>query len=435
MEVKRTLLITIIFLLLLLIIAINVLFYQNKEERTHITRNISANSTSTTNKVPQGNATASPVNDTFFVWKHKIIDCRRIFVVKNRIIAFLVLVTPTRVNHTYLISFLDLGLKNPIIVQRQASGGRVKRINGGFVSASPDGLAFMDYEGNYRWVLKGNFTDAVELSNQIYALQLIGDDLYVVRVDREGEIGGRFLAVNLSESEVEAMKPPVRRLSLPFLLSDGQYLYVAWQGLKGIKVSTTPPRGHEVTQPAEKSEEVIRVAKFDPSGSVIYAKEITKWDGRFHSAILTDDAMVLSLGNRRCRLEFISKDGNLLSEKMLPEMKFLPSSFGCYNGLRRFDDELYYFGWNSMLGFLEILHDRSVDKRIVLGFRENNAVRDVNLYNGTLYVCGLVQGPDVNGAFIAKLNPDLTPDLNYVLAEALKSGSVNEVNRLLKKRG
>ncbi len=181
MEMKRTLLITIIFLLLLLIIAINVLFYQNKEERTHITRNISANSTSTTNKVPQGNATASPVNDTFFVWKHKIIDCRRIFVVKNRIIAFLVLVTPTRVNHTYLISFLDLGLKNPIIVQRQASGGRVKRINGGFVSASPDGLAFMDYEGNYRWVLKGNFTDAVELSNQIYALQLIGDDLYVVR--------------------------------------------------------------------------------------------------------------------------------------------------------------------------------------------------------------------------------------------------------------
>ncbi|GEM_PF-3399585 len=368
-------------------------------------------------------------NVTFFVWKGKIVDCDAISVGKDKIVAFLRLITPTRINKTMILSVMDhsLHLKNLTMVPWDPPR-RVRQVRGGFFLVGPNHLIYLKGDGTVPWILKGNFTDAVRLHDTIYALEFIGNKIYLTKIDLKGRVRERTLVSEISHDTMEKLKYFYKR-GPPTLLTDGHYLYAIWADLVRRETFEENESGN-ITRRG-----VLRLAKFYANGSIVYTRELVSGGiGSGFSAILLDGKIVLSVWSFNCHLIFVERDGRAIARVKNPVSVGLPTSFGCWGGLRNFGDRLYHFGWYSMIGFLDLIKEDSLIEEVTLGIQENNAVGDVYLRNGTLYVCGLVQGPEVNGAFIAKVDPDLREDLDGVLVRALKQRPIIEVDKILGRR-
>ncbi len=390
-----------------------------------LTRTNSAQTGSTTRSMQ--NMSRKEINATFFTWKKKILDCKTLLVSDGKFIIFLELVTPTKVNKTLILSTLDhsLHVENLTLVPWE-SPKRIKPVHRGFLLVGPSQLVLIDRNGNSVWNLAGNFTDAVEIDGWIYALEFVDSRLYLARVDIKGKIHERNFVAEMSRDAMEKLKY-LYKGSPPILLTDGHYLYAFWYDLrKGGALGNV-----DASRNANESG-VIEMAKFYSNGSLEYTKGlINRSVGRGISAITLDDKIVLSVWSFNCSLVFADKDGKVIARIKNPVYAGLPTSFGCLGGLRSFSGRLYHFGWYSMVGFLDLLREDSLVEETFLNMQENNAVGDIYMWNETLYVCGLVQGPQVNGAFVAKIDPDLREDLNSILSEALKQGSVIKVDKVL----
>ncbi len=389
------------------------------------TRTSSAQTGSTTQNTQS--MSRNEINATFFTWKKKILDCKTLSDSDNKLILFLELVTPTRVNKTLILSTLDhsLHIENLTLVPWE-SPKRVKHVHRGFLLVGPSQLVLIDRNGNSVWNLAGNFTDAVEIDEWIYALEFVDGRLYLARIDIKGKVHERNFVAEISRDVMEKLKYLYKE-SPPILLTDGHYLYAFWYDLKGREAPGNVNSSRNATE-----SRVIKMAKFYSNGSLVYTGElINRSVGGGISAITLDNKIVLSVWSFNCSLVFADKNGKVITRIKNPVYAGLPTSFGCLGGLRSFSGRLYHFGWYSMVGFLDLLREDSLVEETFLNMQENNAVGDIYLWNGTLYVCGLVQGPQVSGAFIAKMDPYLKEDLNSILRDALKRGSVIEVDKVL----
>lgn len=363
------------------------------------------------------------VNSLFFTWKRKIIGCTGLFADRDALRLFLDLETPTRSNHTFIYFVLDrsLMIKSVSVIPLEAPE-RVRRVSDGYILIGPLYLALMKEDGRIAWKIKGNFTDAIELNGSIYALRFVNNELSLVRVVGRGaqELS---LLTNASEDTLKEFRHFYMGRNRPILLSDGHYLYALWPNLIKIK--------SHIDVPLNVS---IKLAKIYANGSIAYTKELFNENIILSGidSIIFNDEIVLSLGSLRCYLIFIRKDGKLLMKIENPKGRKLPTNIACLGEVRNFNGRIYHSGWSSMIGFLDLIKGESLVREVLLYITQNNIIREVYLHNGTLYVCGSVQGPEISGAYIAKMDPDLEEDLNAILKEGYERNSIVEVDRMVR---
>lgn len=290
--------------------------------------------------------------------------------------------------------------------------------------------------------MEGNFVDAVELNGWIYALELKGNILYWMKIDSGGRIHEKIPIAEVSWRGFLKLAYFYIN-SPPILLTDGHHLYALWADV----VRESRPQGSD-DRPQNLSEErVVVLAKISANGSVLYRRTLSyksKLDEACPEvgavvgmdAVMSGDKIVISLQGNHCCLVFVDKEGNIVANVKNPVMA-LPGYFFCWSRLRSFDGRLYHLGGLSGLGFLDLFRNGSLVRELSFCLQrnnvENNLVRDVYLDNGELYVCGLAQGMEVDGAFITKLDINLEEDLNGLLWKALsQEGSIIEVDRLFR---
>ncbi len=416
----------IVLVLLLLLMLINSLIPGpwRSDGTVKVTKTLpTTHSTSSRSESP---VVSEKVNSLFFTWKRKIIGCTGLFTDRNALRLFLDLETPTRSNHTFIYFVLDhsLRIKSMSVIPLEAPE-RVRRVSNGYILVSPLYLALMKEDGKIMWKVEGNFTDAAELDGSIYALIFIGNELHLVKVVKEN-VQELSLLTEIDEDILKEFRH-YYEVNLPVLVSDGHNLYAIWPDL--VKIKSSDGRSLDIR---------IKLASIFNNGSIVYIREPLSKNalrpGPIGDAIIFDDKIVISLGDSRCHLVFVRKnDGELLMVMKNPREQMIPTTIGCHSrGLRRFHDRMYHSGWSSMIGFLDLIKGESLVREVLLYITQNNIIREVYLHNSTLYVCGSVQGPEISGAYIAKMDPDLEEDLNAILKEGYERNSIVEVDRMVR---